>query len=684
MKRSHSEQSGVDHLPLPHPAYRVRCVSAASTSPPFVHDLPYLLSHVPGLLTVIGPYLDLHTKLTQLPRLHGYFPQLPPACFQTDAVDLSSPPLLLALTASHPRRALLRHVAAIAFSAPAKPDPSLLSQRVLSLFTPPHSLDFPFLHTLALSMEQQAGYALSQLFSSPTSFPSLRTLRLSTNQPYPSTPDDRWDVSALARLPVLRSLTLAGVGLSPASFLFLVCSLPLQSLDLSDRVLLTRFGAEDSDLPVAGVAQSSTPHTLFLPDYDADKDGALIDSVLAGLAQQSVAKDWPPTEMRTSTERDRGLAHLQLACTKLSDATIGHIASISSLATLDLVCSPLINPLPLYDAATNTPRLPALRHLSLTGVSDCEEEINAQVISAMLGAHLSFLLSYSRQLHILELDVLELWPYTSEHVMPFVMVALQCQQLRALRLSGERQSHSIFKPEQLSAPPLLQPAGPLIHLHSLCFDSLPIDEADLSIILEHCPSLQDCRLKRLDSLAVEDALLTLGGKCRLLRRVEFTLSSTAAGSTIARTITPSVVHPTLFPCLSVLSISADISTQEAAQSAFVGNLVSLLQSSSNLHYLRVDMPVALHLLTPFASLSSLRGLRAWRRLPAALHRYFQSGLSVRHDRPSMLCRDVVLSDSEMERVERARCGWSDEQGVDDSYVFVEAGGREHFFAAIAE
>ena len=696
MKRSHSDKDGVDHLPVPHPTIRARSISASSTFPPPIHDIHFVLSQVPGLLTIIGPYLDLKVKLTQLTRLHRSFPALPPACFQSNEVDLSSPQLLVALTASPTRLALLRHMAAIAFDAVAATDSQLFVQRVLPLFSPPRSLDFPFLHTLTLSMAQQKDYSLAQLFSSPASFPSLHTLRLSTNQPYPSTPDDRWDVTPLSHLPLLRTLTLSGVGLSPHSFLFLLQSLHLHSLDLSDRVLLTRFEAVDNEMPAIGVVPSETLRTLFLPDYDADEDGVLIDAVLSGLAQQCVVSDntgggeW---QQRSSDGR-RGLAHLQVACTKLSDCTIGHIASISSLATLDLVCSPLINPLPLYNAATNTPRLPALRHLSLTGVSDCEDEFDAQRISAMLGAHLGFLMAYSRQLHILELDVLEIWPYTTEHVLPFIMVALHCPQLRALRLSGERQSHSLIKPpEPAPGPPLLPPRGQLVHLHSLHFDSLPLDETDLSIVLEHCPSLQDCRLKALECLAVEDALLTLGGKCRQLRRLEFTLSSTAAGSTIVRAIDPTLVHPTLFPCLAVLSITADISTDVAAQSAFVNNLVQLLRSATQLHFLRLDIPVALHLLAQFAALTSLRAFRAWHRLPAALHRYYQSELVVRHSGSGMrsngmLCREEVLPGVEMERVERQRCGWLDDSdsgsGWDDTYVFVEAGGREGFFAAIGQ
>ncbi len=689
MKRSYSDHSGAEQLPLPHPVHRLRSVPTASILGASVHDLRYVLLQVPALLTVIGPYVELRVKLTQLPRLHRSFPPLAPACFRSDAVNLSSASLLLVLTATPPRLALLRHVAAIAFNSHAAADTLLFSQRILPLFASPPLIDFPNLHTLALSTDtQQRHYTLSQLFSSSTTFPALQTLRLSTNEPYPSTPNDRWDISPLSRLPVLRSLTLNGVGLSPHSFLFLLCSLSLDTLDLSDRVVLSRLEAEVTELPLAGVVPASTLRTLFLPDYDAEVDGALIDAVLAGLAQLCVvSRELDTSQTRISGERGQGLAHLQVACMKLSDVTIDHIASISSIATLDLVCSPMINVLPLYHSATLTPRLPSLRHLSLTGVSDCEDEIDAQRISAMLSAHLGFYMAYSRQLHILELDVLQLWPYTSEHVMPIIMAALQCPQLRALRLSGERQSHSILKPEQLSAPALLQPHAPLAHLHSLYFDSLPIDEADLSILLDHCPALLDCRLKQLESLAVEDALLTLGGRCRQLRRMEFVLSSAAAGSIIARSIEASVMHRTLFPCLRVLSITADVGADAATQSIFVTNLVRLLHSASQLHYLRLDVAIALPLLAPFVALSSLQAFRAWRRLPSGLQEWFQSGLSVRVGAiggPMVSCREEAWSEGEMEAVERTRCGWSDEQVSDDTYVFVGAGGRKGFFASIGQ
>ena len=685
MKRSHSELRDVLHLPLPHPAHRTRSISAAPSLPSQRHDFHHLLAQVPALLTIIGPYLDLPLKLTQLPRLHRSFPVLPPACFRHDAVELSSQSLLLSLTASPARLALLRHVSSLSFTPQRHADKELFAQLVLPLFTPPHSLDFSHLRSLALSGEQQKNFTLSLIFSDPTAYPALRALRLSTAQPYPSTPNDRWDVSALSQLPALTDLTLSGVGLSPRAFLFLLCNLSLHSLDLSDRIVLTRFDADDHKLPADGVLPSLTLRTLLLPDFDPDEDSPLIDLVLAGLTQRCEVRQGEADEsMSSGDDRRQGLAHLQLACTKLSDCTLGTIASISSLDSLDLICSPLVNPLPLYDAATHTPRLPLLRHLCLTGVSDCEDEIDAQAVSAMLGAHLGFLLSYSRQLRILELDVLEVWPYTGEDVRPIVMVALQCRQLRALRLSGERQSHATEKPEQLSAPHLLLPQGPLSHLHSLYFDSLPIDEADLAIVLEHCPSLQDCRLQRLGHLAVEDALLILGSKCPQLRRVEFALSDTAAGSTTARPIEAGALQPALFSCLSVLSITANFGNDSVVQTAFIANLVALLRSATKLHYLRLDVPLDLRLLAPFASLSSLHAFRAWRRLPTALHRHFQSGLGVRQQRPQVLCREEVLSGSEMERAERARCGWSDEHGSEDTYMFAEAGGRVAFFAALGQ
>ena len=724
VSRAQDERIAVIRRAPPFKRTRRRSMSstASATLPPSL--LLSVLSRVPGLLTLIAPYLFPRHKLSELSRLCHSFPPLSPACFRYDHLDISERTAVILPLLSHSHYTLaklaqIRHLRCV-----YKVDDferAAVNQHFLALFLPSPAAPAPLcpfssLHSMALTVPSDNVTFVQQLFaSSPPRFPHLSTLDIGCE----STERDLLplDVQLLCgHLPALTSLTLRCCSISGRSFLQL-CSLPLLKLDCTDQcdVLLDEDDVDDGN--ERSTARSSSFRVLLFPSLHPLYDGPprsqfkLVDHLLRPYSVTEPTqhdRDENETDSKAGDESaagPSGLVALHFFGERIPLATVRLISQIPSLTWLDLSecfvrsLAPLLN-------ETGGPQLVALKHfsapLAIPGQwagQDVEEDEDMTEAEAEGDWHswVSVVLAYGPQLHLLELN-LPTDSVSAHFGATLLQAVFSASDLRELSLGVwyaeefgiqgmvanvlNRQaewvkwcSHSL---------PLIRPQPTLYLVGDLVLYGLPTNNHELSCLLQLLPNVQDCRLADMGCLTL-DILPICGRACPKLRKLEVIAEKTnhILAQPVADIVWCNIDEDTavLFPNLLTLAVAGRW-TDVPFHKKHMQPLARLLSHSApQLRYLFIDIDCPLHLLPPFSTLPLLRAFRAFVQLPAALCRCFRRPPAderariwseYHRERPQYKCEVMSVEEMEcMELVRDVRAGW-DKEGQkqrDDCYVF---------------
>ena len=694
-----------------------------------------VLSRVPGVLTLITPYLYPRHKLTELSRVCRAFPPLSAACFRHDLLDLSDRtavvlPLLSRSAATLSLLSQVRHVRCV-YSVDEE-EGAAVNNYFLAIFHPPPSIaaassPYPFtaLRSLSLTVPSENASFVRQLFAHcPSRFPTLTTLDIGCE----STDDELLplDVEPLCDyLPSLTSLSLRSCTITRRSFA-LLSSLPLVKLDCTDQCDVFADGVDIDDRPIAASAESDAPvpssklRVLLLPSLHPTFEGErsqfkLVDRLLTVCATAD-----PPhnesEETRDEEEDDvmarlpRGLVALQLFNERMPIATLRIISQLRTLTWLDLSDCYVQSLAPLLDD-NDGPQLHALRHfdaplcmVSAWAWENVEEDRSDVTINAEMAEgedeaerresrdYVRVLSVYSPQLHLLQLN-LPMDDFYLHLGAPMLLAALRASELRELSLGVWQDSPGAGCNPDVTwvswfadVLPTLQPRPTLQHVGDLVVYGLPLNDHELSCLLLLFPNVQDCRLGDLNCLFL-DALPMLGRACPKLRKLE--VIADVSNAFLQHPLTDvawtaderSVV---LFPNLLALVVAGRYNALQCDKRHLqpLARLLSLF--APNLRYLYLDINSSLELLTPFSALPCLRAFRAFLHVPAALTRFFRRPPAderariwseFHRDRPQYKCE--VMSQYEMECMEKVRdvkAGWDAVWLTDrvDSYVFASS------------
>ena len=608
---------------LPPPA------AAATTSASPVIQLPVhsLLSLPVQLLELVLRFLPLRDKLLQLSRLSSAFPSLTPACFAEDGLTLRRS-ATRALTRSADLLALLSRVRqlsvyAVRWSrqervrAPELEHCARLSFSVAA---------FSRLQSLSIELQEPSWYAgdesalgLQHVLAPLSSLPQLSSLNVGVKSLID--PLRKFvllsDLALLSNLRSLRSLTLSL--LLPVGSLSLLCSLPLEDLNLS-TASFGSYGLALAPVQLPAVAASPAPHVSFslrrlrLPSAWSHEAQEEVGRVLAAYGTDRIG--------RSDAELHRQPVQLEQVVFNWAVEQQTPLWWIPSLTALSLFVTQGTSLLPQH--ASTGVMLPQLRCVSLRVMEPDPEAGGAQPVleddgDARFGDDwltgsaaecVGFVHIYSGQLLRLDLDDLPHLPAAA----PIMQAAFRCQQLRRLTLShyDEQTVANCFASVSFT---------PLPQLHMLGLRGFDLTTAQLTALLRACPAVEHVVLASLPAFIL-DLLPVIGRSCRRLRQLEAKwcaadLFSQPVQAQLADAEQAAGSGDAVFPQLVALSITLTRPTiREGSDPAPppaspqpLQWLLRLLHSAPVLRYLRLQLKLDEFELPPFASLTSLRGFR---------------------------------------------------------------------------
>ena len=672
-----------------------------------------VLSRVPGLLTLITPYLFPRHKLTELSRLCRSFPPLSPACFRHDQLDLSqrAAVILPHLNQSRFTRALLsqiRHVRCV-YSKVSDAELPTIDHHLLALFHPspspraaPFLPVFPSLRSFAITVSSHDESFMQRLFASSSYFPYLSKLDVSCESNDDVLPS--LDVQPLCGLPSLTSLTLRCCSISRRGFASL-CALPLSKLDCTDQCdLVADEGDEDTEYAVNGESDGSVLSTslrvLLFPGMKYHFD--FVDRLLRAYISVQPKHD-EVTEKGDDGDvaaLPRGLLAVQVFNEDIPTATMRLICAIKSLTWLDMSDCYVYSLEPMVDEK-GKPRLAALKHFDAPlysadpdGQDADDQRRREEAAETVWKQYLETLSAYAPQLHLLQLN-LQLNESAARVVVAMLTAALCSINLREFSLgvwSGPEQhdaadgtwlGHYFLSLPHVGNQPVLQ------HVGDLVLYGLPIGDEALSCLLQLLPNVQDCRLADHDYVSL-NVLPSIARSCPKLRKLE--MIAEAHNRFLQLPLTDSVwtandEHAVVFPSLLTFVVAGRHESLSYDKAHLQPLARFLSHSARNLRYLYLDINCPLHLLAPFSALPSLRAFRAFKQLPPTLSRFFRRPplderahvwSEYHRDRPQYNCE--VMSVEEMEGMELVRDVSAEgerngQQHRDDCYVFASEGGR---------
>ena len=686
-----------------------------------------VLSRVPGLLTIIAPYLFPRHKLCALSRLCHRFPPLSPACFRHDRLDISDRPAVVLpyLSQGPPVLTLLSHIRHLhCMYKVGHIERTAVNRHFFHLLHPtflpssPPLCAFPCLRSLAVTVPYDNPSFVQHLFaSSPSWFPHLSTLDLGCES---TEMGDLLplDVRVLSRhLPSLTSLTLRSCAMGGRSFMTL-CSMPLVKLDCTDQCDVYADDEAEQDEHAgqllrgvsgeAGIASSL--RVLLLPnllqvDDEPYSQFKLVDRLLTVYARAEPKENEEMAVVEVGDESVRlpnGLITLQLFDEHIPAATLHIIAQIRTLTWLDLSDCHVRSLAPLVDEH-DAPCLPVLKHFDAplaiaTEWEDAPGEHDMEGVEAERRGnerdYAGILCLYAPQLHLLQLN-LPMDRSLLDSGVAMLRAAFSASDLRELSLGvwyAEEDNGTGRDGTWIDwcayALPYHQPLPVLHHVGDLVLYGLPLNDDELSCLLQLLPNVQDCRLADMPYLSL-GVLPICGRACSKLRKLELIaerdnlfLTQPLTGSAWTTDEQTAV----LFPSLLIFAVAGRY-TDLQYDKAHLQPLARLLaHSAPNLRYLYLDIDCPLPLLVPFFALSFLRAFRAFLQLPCGLSRFFRRPpidercrIWTEHhrDRPQYECEVMCVEEMEyMEAVRDVRPGWDkqSEKERDDCYVFASGNG----------
>ena len=637
---------------IPYPAPYTSASTSMAKRPSSAPKGPPLLSLPSPLLHLITSFLPISTKLASLTHLHPSFPPLTPSSFHPNTLHLT-PSTFRAIDLQPPLLSLLSHIPRLTSHLDWDADEEFDANPRYPLAPSPLNCvasALPHLTSLHLSVTGDTAWVASLLHrlcaSDGGAFPCVRTLRVEVRVVAEERVVLGWRGLG-GGFPALRELRLDKVELDQASFARL-CALPLRVLDLRCCALYALDHVPVS--ATAGLSASQVPvckewRSLLLPDSSAVYEPVLcrlleryVDSVLAGEEGEGEGRK-VAGESEDEAEADEGrfLTHLTYNA-RLALETLRLLASLRSLTSLDLSsCPAATNDISLasfYDPASFQPLLPRLRRFlhwsTLPLVHSFHKLQVASKLQSVYGAYLGFLSAYSAQLTVLELVVPQSVPFISV----LLLQLLDCSSLFALKLVGKLFPASPARLEAASPP------RPLLQLHSLCLQSVPLFVGEMGAFVLLCPALEDVELSNLP-LCASDALHALAHGCPLLRRLRMlgcngdtlrrrketelnscaTLLTSSSSANLARSSSSS----TLLPCLTFLQVTP---TQLPPLLPLLASLPSLryFDHAASTNYLPLEN---LHLL---AALPHIAGVNCGRmELEGEMSYFFEGSGRSRED-----------------------------------------------------
>ena len=643
------------------------------------------------LLELILRFLPLRDKLMQLSRLSSAFPSLTPACFAEDSFRVRRS-AIKALNRSSALLALLSRVRQLSVYAVRWPrrERARVAELEQSAQLSFSVAAFSRLQSLSIRLGDDSWYAgdegalrLQHVLTPLSSLPQLRSLRIDmkANQQSYLRFIPLSDLALLSDLRALRSLALS-LRL-PVGSLSLLCSLPLEHLDLS-QACLDSYELGFAQFQPPGVAASQPLPVSFslrrlkLPLLTTSRAKEEAKRVLAayGINRSGRAEEEAqPAELE--------IVHLFGDHEQLREL----LWRIPSLTALTLIVSLGTRLSPQPAPASAGPMLPHLRSVALqictpalygyrsaaTADRDVEARRRRDWLSEVAAECVGFLHAYSGQLLRLGLTFLPNLPAAA----PIVQAALHCLQLRYLVLTGSKQ-REIPSFAAMSFAPLPQ-------LHTLSLRSVGLSTAQLTALLHASSAVEHIELYAMPAFTL-DLLPVIGRSCRRLKeleadacaedlfsqRVEQHLAEQAAGSA-----------DTVFPQLVALQIG--LSSYQPPALAPEGRpmlqwLLRLLRSAPVLRFLRLGLQLELSELLPFSSLTALRGLRlsgweGWQQ------RFFHSTRQHRSPQDDFTVWQTL---HEADRERELASHFRSERALfrDDIERFHGRTGREAFFAVV--
>ena len=589
------------------------------------------------LLELVLRFLPLRDKLLRLRHLSSAFPSLTPACFTEDGLTLRRS-ATRALTRSADLLSLLSRVRqlsvyAVRWSrqervrAPELEHCAWLSFSVAG-FSRLQSLSVCLLDDRDWYAEDKSVLGLQHVLAPLSSLPQLRSLRIDV-KPAVRSHFRFVPLSNLALLSDLRALrSLALSLLLPVGSLSLLCSLPLEHLDLSQACLDSRelriaqvqppdvaasrplpvsFSLRLLQVPLLPTAEATEEVKRVLAAYGIDRHGR------AGEAVQ-------PAQLE--------FVHLRYNHEQLLESLWG----IPSLTALPLTVSLGTRLSPQPASASAGPLLPQLRCVSLhirspdqSGYSSApkaDRKVEARRrrnrLAEVAAECVGFLRAYSGQLLRLAVTDVPNLPAAA----PIMQAAFRCQQLRRLDLDGGDVHHTnSFAAVSFALLP---------QLHTLSLRSIGLSTAELASLLRACPAVEHIELYSMPAFTLE-LLPDIGRSCRRLRHLEAwwcKVDLFAQPVEAQLTAAEAALHAdVVFPKLVALQVG--LSSYQPPALAPEGCpmlqwLLRLLQSAPVLRFLRLYLAVELSELPLFAPLTALRGLRLLEDWQPWQQRFFHS------------------------------------------------------------
>ena len=548
---------------------------------------PLLLSLPPPLLHLIISFLPLSNKLSAYSHVHPSLPPLTPSSFRHNTLHLT-PSTFRALELYPTLLPLLSHIPSLTSHLSSSDDEAFdvnPSHPLSPSPLPPLLSSLTHLTTLRLSLTGDTAWTSSLLHRLLTStpLPHTRTLHLTLHL----SSDHRLipNLSHLsAAFPSLRHLHLQGAELDRASFAGL-CGLRVRVLDVRMCTLyalehvVVRGEEEGGGGGEGGVVVPGCGRwrALMLPDSSAAYEPVLcrlmetyVDTVLAGGGgggeEKREEKEVQAEEEEEGADDGPLLSHLTYNA-RLAPHTLRILTGLRSLTSLDLAgCPTASDDLTLSSLYTSSlqPLLPRLRRFlhwqPLRFVVSTRNGQRTSTLPAVYAAYHGFLTAYSEQLRVLELVVPQSVPFISV----LLLQLLHCPLLNALKLVAQPFPATQTRLEATSSPP-----RPLLQLHSLSLQSVPLFVGELGAFASLCPALEDVELSNLP-LCPPDGLSALARGCPRLRRLrmlgcngdmlrrrkETELNS--CGSLLTSSSSATLTRPplpALLPCLTFLQVT---------------------------------------------------------------------------------------------------------------------------------
>ena len=577
-----------------------------------------LLALPPPLLHLIAAFLPLSTKLSSLSHLSSTYPLPAIPSFSHDDLPLSIAAFRAFERWPHTLH-LLSHVSSLTATFRQEDDEAfdVNPRHPLAPF-PLADVCLPLHHltTLRLRLVGERNWLnafLRGLVRASKAFGHVRSMALS----FDVACEERvvLEFGGLAeaeRFPSLTALRLDKAELDQRGFLLLCAMRQLESLDLRRCSLYVLDHQPAPSAPCGPVELTVSPRwrSLLLPDSSASYEPLLAALLTVYVATVINGRDGME---RGGEDEDEGeqkvrlplLSHLTFNA-RLTLDTIRLLTSLTSLTSLDLTDCHMSAHLDLSTLCSRDGR-PLLAHLRclLLWRSVLQPRPRDKHGASLQEAYATFLSAYAGQLRVLAMGLPKSMPFAGVllgHV-------LLCSQLRVLRLWGQQLPVPAREPVHAVGPP-----PPLVHLHTLSLQELPLFATEVGVIAELCPALADLELQALP-LCAADALPQLARCCSRLqrlrligcngdalrRRKETELNSSALlSSSFAHSSRSSPTSPP-FPALAFLQMTP---TNLSPLLPLLSSLPSLryMDHAASTNYLPIEQ---LHLLAPLAHLDGI-------------------------------------------------------------------------------